>query len=71
MIDKLPKISTSNNSEPVKHSNSNASVKSVSASSTSSKRKTLTSIYEDVMATKNSLSASGNSSETISKKEVC
>jgi len=74
MIEKLPKISTSS-SEPVKRSSSSASVKPALASSSSpsvsspSKRKTLTSIYEDVVAAKNDLSNGGG--DTIPKKEVC
>jgi len=69
MIEKLPKIETSTG-EPSKRSNSSllqvstkTSVKLASAgSSNGSKRKTLTSIYEDVTASK---------SIAAPKKEVC
>ena len=76
MIEKLPKIETST-SEPSKRSNSSlilvntkTSVKLTSAgSSNGSKRKTLTSIYEDVTASKNAGDAAASNS--IPKKEVC
>jgi hypothetical protein len=69
MIEKLPKIETSTG-EPSKRSkssllqvNTKTSVKLASAgSSNGSKRKTLTSIYEDVTASK---------SDAAPKKEVC
>lgn len=76
MIEKLPKIETST-SEPSKRLNSSlllvntrSNVKLASASSSNeSKRKTLTSIYEDVTALKNPGDAAAANS--ISKKEVC
>jgi hypothetical protein len=76
MIEKLPKIETST-SEPSKRLNSSlllvntrSNVKLASASSSNgSKRKTLTSIYEDVTALKNTGDAAA--AYSIPKKEVC